>query len=155
MKKRSGLTVVEMLTAMAIGCIVILATAIIMIFGQLSYNRNWQQACLQRDAANTMLRIKQSVRVATTTQLNADNNGIKIFRPTGWIIFRYVPGQKNMNYQIEGQEEQTLLSGTVSNATFTIDAGNHNKTVTVAVELTRGVCKTKMTSTTLMRNYGS
>jgi prepilin-type N-terminal cleavage/methylation domain-containing protein len=154
MKKRFGFTLVEMLTAVALGCIVILATALVMVFGQQSYNRNWQQANLQRDTANAMLRIKQSIRVATASVLDADNEEIKIFRPTGWIIFRYEAGQKDLRYQLEGQEEETLLDGTVSNATFAIDASNH-KTVTVNLQLTKGPCKTKMTSTTLMRNYGS
>ena len=144
-----------MLTTVALGCIIILATALVMVFGQQSYNRNWQQANLQRDTANTMLRIKQAVRVATSTQLSTDQKTITITRPTGWIKFRYVPGQKNLNYQIQGQEEQTLLSGTVTNATFAIDASNNNKTVTVSLQLTQGVCTTSMSSTTLMRNYGS
>jgi prepilin-type N-terminal cleavage/methylation domain-containing protein len=154
MKKRTGFTLVEMLTTIALGCIVILATALIMVFGQQSYNRNWQQATLQRDIANSMLRIKQALRVATAAQLDADGKGIKIFRPSGWIIFRYESSQYDLRYQLQDQEEETLLDGNVSNMTFAIDASNH-KTVTVSLELSKGPCKTKMTSTTLMRNYGS
>jgi type II secretory pathway pseudopilin PulG len=154
MKRRFGLTLMEILVALAAASIVILATAIILVFGQESYNRTWQQANLQRDAANTMLRIKQSIRNATSVQIDSDTLGIKIFRPTGWITFRYVAGQHNLQYQLEGEEERTLLSGTVSNATFSTDTSSH-KTVTVGLELTQGYCTAKMTSTTLMRNYGS
>lgn len=150
----SGLTMIEMLVAIAAASIVILATAIILVFGQESYNRNWQQATLQRDAAYTMLRIKQSIRNATSSQLDADQLGIKIFRPTGWIRFRYESGQHDLRYQLEGEEERTLLDGTVSNATFDINPSNH-KTVNVSIELAKGYCTAKMTSTTLMRNYGS
>ena len=154
MKRRSGLTLVEMLVALAAASIVIIATAIVLVFGQQSYNRSWQQANLQRDAANTMLRIKQSIRNATNTQLDEDEMGIKIFRPTGWIRFRFEQGQNDLRYQLEGEEERTLLDGKVSDATFEIDPSTH-KTVTVGLELTQGYCTTKMTSTTLMRNYGT
>ncbi|MGA2093295.1 MAG: prepilin-type N-terminal cleavage/methylation domain-containing protein [Sedimentisphaerales bacterium] len=154
MKRRFGLTLVEMLVALAAASIVILATAIVLVFGQRSYNRSWQQANLQRDAAYTMLRIKQSIRNATSAQLDADELGIKIFRPTGWIRFRYEPGQNDLRYQLEDEEERTLLDGKVSDVTFEIDASSH-KTVTVGLELTQGNCTAKMTSTTLMRNFGS
>jgi prepilin-type N-terminal cleavage/methylation domain-containing protein len=154
MKKQFGLTLVEMLVALAAASIVILATAIIMVFGQQSYNRSWQQANLQRDAAYTMLRIKQSVRNATSAQLDEDELGIKIFRPTGWIIFRYEPEQHDLRYQLEGEEERTLLDDKVSDATFEIDASNH-KIVTVGIELSKGSCTTKITTSTLMRNFGS
>jgi hypothetical protein len=145
---------VEMLVALAAALIVILATAIILVFGQQSYNRSWQQAILQRDAAYTMLRIKHSIRNATSAQLDEDELGIKIFRPTGWIRFRYEPGQNDLRYQLEGEEERTLLDGKVSDATFEIDTSSH-KTVTVGLELAQGYCTAKMKSTTLMRNYGS
>jgi len=145
---------VEMLVALAAASIVILATAIIMVFGQQSYNRSWQQANLQRDAAYTMLRIKQSIRNATAAQLDEDEMGIKIFRPTGWIRFRFEQGQNDLQYQLEGEEERTLLDGRVSGATFEIDASNH-KVVTVGLELAKGCCTTKMTTSTLMRNFGS
>jgi hypothetical protein len=154
MKRRFGLTLVEMLVALAAACIVILATAIILVFGQQSYNRSWQQACLQRDTANAMLRIKQSIRNATSAQLDEDELGIKIFRPTGWIRFRFEQEQNDLRYQLEGEEERTLLDGKVSEATFEIDATSH-KTVTVGLELAQGYCTAKMMSTTLMRNYGS
>ena len=145
---------VEMLVAIAAASIVILATAIILVFGQQSYNRSWQQACLQRDAANTMLRIKQSIRNATSAQLDDDELGIKIFRPTGWIIFRYEQEQNDLRYQLEGEEERTLLDDKVSDATFEIDTISH-KTVTVGLELTKDYCTAKMKSTTLMRNAGT
>jgi prepilin-type N-terminal cleavage/methylation domain-containing protein len=154
MKRQFGFTLTEMLVALAAASVVILATAIILVFGQRSINRDWQQANLQRDAAYTMLRIKRSIRNATSVQIDTDALGIKIFRPTGWIRFRYEAGQHNLQYQLEGEEERTLLSGTVSNATFAIDTSSP-KIVTVGLDLAQGVCKTRITSTTLMRNYGS
>jgi prepilin-type N-terminal cleavage/methylation domain-containing protein len=154
MKRRFGFTMVEMLVTMAAASVAILATAIILVLGQELYKRSWQQACLQRDAAETMLRIKQSIRSANSAQLDADGLGIKIFRPTGWIKFRYKAGQHDLGYQLQGEEERTLLAGTVSNATFSIDTSSH-KTVTVNLELSQGRCTAKMMSTTLMRNFGS
>ncbi len=149
---RAGLTLVEMMVALVGALIVLLATAIILVFGQRSLNHGWQQANLQRDAAYVMLKVKQSIRTGTKAELDGDGRGVKIYHNAGWIRFWFVPGHKDLRYQIEGAEEQTLLNNVVQNATFEVCPTTH-KTATVAFELQDGDCKTQLSSTTLMRNY--
>jgi hypothetical protein len=143
-----------MMVALVGAIIVLLATAIIMVFGQRSLNRGWQQANLQRDAAYAMLKVKQSIRTGTQAELDGDGLGVKIYHNAGWIRFWFVPGQKDLRYQIEGGDERTLLNNVVENATFEVDSTTH-KTATVAFELQDGASETQLSSTTLMRNYAA
>lgn len=149
---RAGLTLIELMVAVSIGCIVFLATAAMLFFGQKSLNHGWQQANLQRDASYAMLKIRQSIRGATQTQLDIDGRGVKIYHNATWIRFWFVPAQNNLQYQLEGEQEQTLLGGVVENATFEVDPNTH-RTVTVDFELRNGNCKAHFLSTAMMRNY--
>jgi hypothetical protein len=101
-----------------------------------------------------MLKVKQSIRNGTHAQLDADGDGVKIYHTAGWIRFWFVPGQKDLRYQLEGEAEQTLLDGIVQNATFEVNTAT-NKTVTVGLELQKGNSEAQLSSTTLMRNYAS
>ena len=75
--------------------------------------------------------------------------GVKIHHTAGWIRFRFVPAQKDLRYQLEGEAEQTLLDGVVEDATFEVDTTT-NKTVTVGLELQKGACEAQLSSTTMM-----
>lgn len=149
---RTGLTLIELMVALAVGLIVMLGTTSLLAFAQKSWNREWEQANLQRDVARAMLKVKQSIRSGTHAELDEDGYGVKIYHTGAWIRFWFVPGQKDLRYQLEGEAEQTLLDGTVQNATFEVDT-THHKTVTVGLELQKDNCEAQLSSTTLMRNY--
>ncbi len=149
---RTGLTLIELMVALVVGLIVMMGTTSLLAFAQKSWNREWDQAALQRDVARAMLKVKQSIRSGTHAELDEDGNGVKIYHTGAWIRFWFVPGQMDLRYQLEGEAEQTLLDGTVQDATFEIDATNH-KTVTVGLELQKDNCEAQLSSTTLMRNY--
>jgi prepilin-type N-terminal cleavage/methylation domain-containing protein len=151
---RTGLTLIELMVALAVGLIVMMGTTSLLALAQKSWNREWDQATLQRDVSRAMLKVKQSIRSGTHAQLDADGYGVKIFHTAGWIRFWFVPGQKDLRYQLEGEAEQTLLDGTVQNATFEVET-THHKTVTVGLELQKDNCEAQLSSTTLMRNYAS
>ena len=151
---RAGLSLIELMVALAVGLIVMLGTASLLACAQKSWNRDWEQANLQRDVSRAMLKVKQSIRNGTKAQLDADGNGVKVFHTAGWIRFWFVPTQKDLRYQLEGEAEQTLLDGIVQNATFEVDTTTH-KTVTVGLELQEGNSEAQLSSTTLMRNYAS
>ena len=72
---RTGLTLIEVMVALAIGLIVMLGTSSFLAFAQKSWNREWDQANLQRDVARAMLKVKQSIRNGTHAQLDADGRG--------------------------------------------------------------------------------
>jgi hypothetical protein len=153
-RRAAGLTLIEMVVAFSAALIVFFATGIMMVFGQRSLNHGWEQANLQRNASYAMLRIKQSIRAGTLAQLDEDGRGVKVYRPAGWIRFWFVPAQRDLRYQLEGEEERTLLDNMVESMTFEIDSDSH-KTVTVGLELQKDNCEARILSTTLLRNYGT
>lgn len=151
---RPGLTLIELLVAAAAACIVIIAAAIVLVFGQKSWNYGLQQANLQRDASFAMLKMKQSISSGTKAQLDDDSLGVKIFQTSGWTRYWFVPGENDLRFQIEGQEEQTLLDGIVEDASFEIDP-NTSKMVLVEIELQKNGSQARLFSQTMMRNFGS
>jgi Tfp pilus assembly protein PilW len=157
---RAGLTLIETMIALIAACIVLLATAIIMVFGQKSWSRTLQQANLQRDASYAMLKMEESIRGASTKDPpDAGGTGEKVYNNAGWIHFWFVPAQMNLEYQLNGQSEKTLLAGIVKNATFSdpnkyVDPNiDPNKAVVIDLWLQKGDCNIQLRSTTMMRNY--
>jgi hypothetical protein len=154
LKTRAGLTLVEIILTLAAASIVLFATAIILIFGQRSLDHGWRQANLQREASYAILKMKQSIRNAARAELEEDGSVIKIYHSSGWIKYKFVPDQKDLLYQLEGEQEQTLLDGIVESVTFGTDPVTNN-TVTVGLNLKNSDCQAQISSTILMRNYGS
>jgi hypothetical protein len=151
---RSGLTLVELLIAAAVACIVLIAAGIILVYGQKSWNYGLRQAGLQRDASFAMLKMKQSISSGKQAQLDADGLGVKIVQTSGWIRYWYVPGENDLRFQSEGQDVQTLLDGVVDDASFEIDP-NTGKMVIVEIQLQKNGSQAHISSQTMMRNFGS
>jgi prepilin-type N-terminal cleavage/methylation domain-containing protein len=150
-RRDAGLTLIELVVALSLACIVFFAAATILVFGQKSLNRGWEQANLQRDASYAMLKMKQSIRSATQATLDEDGNGVKIFHTAGWIRFWWLPGPKDLLYQLEGEDQQLLLDGVAEQAHFTV-GGNK---VTIDLTLENNNYQTHLLSTTMMRNYAA
>jgi Tfp pilus assembly protein PilW len=153
-KNRAGLTLLEMMVAICIGLIVLLTMAVILIGGQRSMDRTLQQANLQRDASQTMLKIKHFIRTASGAEVNPDGNEVTIYSDGGWAKFRFVRTQKDLRFQLEGEDEQTLLDGIVDNASFELDPLN-NKAVNVELQLHNNAAEIRLLSTAMMRNHTS
>jgi type II secretory pathway component PulJ len=151
-KKRAGLTLLEMMVALCIGLIVLMTIAIILLGGQRSMDRTLQQANLQRDASQTMLKMKHFIRTAASAEVNPDANELTIYYAGGWAKFRFIRTQKDLRFQLEGEEEQTLLDGIVDSTAFEIDPAN-NKAVNVELQLQNGAGEIRLLSTTMMRNH--
>ncbi len=153
-KNRAGMTLVELLVTIAAAMIVILATAVVLVFGQNSLDSEWQKVTFQREASYAMLRIKQAIRCANKAELEEDGNVVKIYNNSGWVKYKYAPDQKNLLYQFEGEDEQILLEGIVESVTFEIDSVNKNA-VTFGFQLKNDNCETQDSSKVMMRNYGT
>jgi len=152
-KNRAGLTLLEMMVALAISCIVLLTLAIVLVGGQRSMDRTLQQANLQRDASQTMLQIKHYIRAAGSAEVNPDGNEVTIYSSDGgWAKFRFVQTQKDLCFQLEGKDEQTLLEGIVDSASFELDPDN-NKVVNVELQLQNNAAEIRLLSTAMMRNH--
>jgi hypothetical protein len=143
-----------MIIALVAACIVLLATAIIMVFGQKSWDRTLRQANLQRDASYAILKIKVLISGAANVHIDADNQGITIDPNADWVRFWFVLNQKDLEYQFKEGAEETLLDGVVKGVTFNVDP-HTNKAVMVDLQLQNGDCEAQLSSTTMMRNYSA
>ena len=103
-----------------VASIIISATSVILILGQNSLDRGWQQVNVHRDASYSIMRIKQAIRCATNAALEEEGLVLKIYNNSGWLKYRYAPTQKDLLYQFEGGDEQILIEGIVESITFVI-----------------------------------
>ena len=149
-----GLTIIELLVAAAAACIVVLAAGIILVSGQRSWDQGLRQANLQRDASYAMLTMKQSINSGIAAVVDDDYYGVKVFRSGGWIRYRYNPGQHDLMFQVQDQEEQVLLDNIVQDASFDLDP-NTPKIVIIDLQLEKQNSHARISSKTLMRNFGS
>jgi Tfp pilus assembly protein PilE len=148
-KSRSGLTLIELVIAIAASTIVILATGIIIIFGQTSWNQTWKRVNLQRDASYAMQWMSQSIQRATSA--TADVNVLSLSTTDGNnIIFTYVEDTNNLRFQIGARTPQTIINGTVKDLQF----GKVGNTITIDLRLENDDVQTRLVSTVMMRNAG-
>jgi Tfp pilus assembly protein PilW len=141
----------EMIVALLAACIVLLATSVILVFGQRSLDRTMRQASLQRDAAYAMLKMESSIMGANSVNINTSTKVMTIDPNSNWTRFWYVSAQKDLKYQLKTGPEQTLLSGVVDVVTFNMDP-NTNKAVVLDLQLSNQGCEARTASTTMMRN---
>jgi len=146
-KSQKGFTLIELMTAIATGTIVVLATGIVIVIGQTSWNQTWKKVNLQRDASYAMLRMSQSIKAATSAA--ADPNGATLNINNGNIIFSYVEDTNDLQCQLGGQS-QTIINGKVEDLQFNV-AGNK---VTIDLRLEEDNAQAHFVSTVMMRNYG-
>ena len=143
----------ELVVAMAIGTITVLALAVILVNGQKSLNRTLRQANLQRDMSRTMLMMKKFIRSGESAEVSQDANEVIIRSEDDWVRFSYVQSHRDLRFQAKGdKEETTLLDGIVEKAFFELDYIT-NKKVTVSLDLTNSGSEAHMSSITTMRNY--
>jgi len=129
--------------AIVTSAIVVLATGIVILFGQTFWNDAWKKVNLQRDASYAMLRMSQSIKEASSAAVDA--NGTLIVDGN----IRFYHATDNLQCQIGGQS-QTIINGKVENLQFNV-AGN---TVTIDLSLKEDDAQTHFISTVMMRNYG-
>jgi Tfp pilus assembly protein FimT len=148
-KSQKGLTLVELVIAIAAGVILILAVGIILFIGQTFWNQAWKKVNLQRDASYAMLRMSRSIKAGTAAEVLDDGKTVIIYRNGDDIRFWWVEGQRDLRSQITGKPE-TIINNQVETLQFSVDG---NK-VTIDLKLKEDDARTYLVSTVTMRNYG-
>jgi len=150
-KKQKGFTLMEVVTAMGISTIVILAGGAVLVASQTRWNIAWDNVNLQRDASYTMLELTRSIRACAAATVEADGTAIRIYERDGdWELFSLGSGTDNIQYKIEGQSPRTIIDRSLAGLQFSIDS---NK-VTIDLKLKKDNQQINLVSTVLMRNYG-
>ncbi len=152
-KSRKGFTLIELMVAIVAGAIVVLATGIIIVLGQTSWNETWKKVNLQRDASYAMLRMSQSIKAAKSAEKSPDGRVLYIPKQSNpSMTFSYVADTKNLQCQTGGQP-QTIIKGEVTNLQFIMDPNKPN-TVEIDLSLKKDDAQAHFKSTVMMRNYG-
>jgi prepilin-type N-terminal cleavage/methylation domain-containing protein len=150
-KKRKGFTLMEVVTAMGISAIVILAGGAVLVASHTRWNKAWDDVNLQRDASYTMLELTRSIRACASATVEADGAAIRMYdRDGAWALFSLGTGADNIQFEIEGQSPRTIIDRNLEGLQFNIE-GNR---VTIDLKLKKDNQQINLVSTVLMRNYG-
>ncbi len=149
-RSRKGFTLVELATAIPASLIVLIAVGTILTAGHSSWNTSWSKANLQRDASYVMLRINRHIKGGTFAEMEDEGKAIKIYKGADWIRFFLEQDSKDLKCEIEGQEPETVISGSVEELQFSIDS---NK-VRINLTLKKDGLETHLVSEVMIRNYG-
>jgi prepilin-type N-terminal cleavage/methylation domain-containing protein len=150
-KKRKGFTLMEVVTAMGISAIVILAGGAVLVASHTRWNKAWDDVNLQRDASYTMLELTRSIRACASATVEADGAAIRMYdRDGAWELFSLGTGADNIQFEIEGQSPRTIIDRNLEGLQFNIE-GNR---VTIDLKLKKDNQQINLVSTVLMRNYG-
>jgi len=149
MKRQKGLTLIEMMIAVAAVAIVFMATATVLAFGHKSLNQVLEYADLQRQNSHALLAISMPVKSARYAKMEDDKKSVKIYRKNDWIRFYFVQGQNDLDCHVKGQDPVTVIDGLVGDVEFEVD----NTKVIIKLTLNRNNSQSHLVTTVLMRNY--
>jgi prepilin-type N-terminal cleavage/methylation domain-containing protein len=150
-KSQKGFTLIELMVAIMVSAVVVLAAGIVIVIGQTSWNQIWKKVNLQRDASYAMLIMTRSIQAAKSAEKSSDGRVLYIPKQSDPnITFSYVADTNNLQCQIGGQT-QTIINGEVTNLQFNVVGNN---TVTIDLSLKKDDAQAHFVSTVMMRNYG-
>jgi len=143
------LTLVELMVALVISCIVMLATGSALVFGHNSWHKAWNKTKLNRDSDYAVQKITCELKNAIHAKIQQDGSAVKIYRENDWIRFYYVQGQDDLRCHVKDQQPGTIFDGVVEYVNFELQ----NNTVVMGLKLKQGSLETHLLSTVMMRNY--
>ena len=148
-KFRKGLTLVELVVAIAVSAIVILAAGVVIGLGQTSWNQTWRKVNLQRDASVAMLWMSQSIKAAAAAQKSADGRILYIpSQSSPTTTFTYFADTNDLEC-LTGGQTRTIVDGTVNNLQFDVVGSNQVK---IDLSLKKDDAETHFQTTVMMRN---
>ena len=140
--KRSGFTLIELMIAMIVASIGILAVSWILLLNQRSWKEGNAKLELQRDTYYAILRIEHELKparlsdvVCNSSQLNIDNNGKRFFLGSDGLHF-HESSTDPLELVVEGDtgtEFDVATSNDVVNINFTLVRGNLQSFITTSV----------------------
>lgn len=150
-KKRKGFTLTEVVIAMGISTIVILAGGVVLVASHVRWNKAWDDVNLQRDASYTMLELTHSIRACAAATVESNGTAIRIYDRNGeWELFCLGSGADNIQHQIEGQNPRTIIDRNLESLQFDVESNR----IIIDLKLKKDSQEINLVSTVLMRNYG-
>jgi prepilin-type N-terminal cleavage/methylation domain-containing protein len=151
-KRQKGFTLLELTIAIFLGTIVIVATGMILFWGQRAWNSTWDRTNLQREASYAMSRMIRDIKVGASAQVENNGEGLKIFKGGDWVRFFTASGGSMLALKREtgGGSSETVIEDSVEAVQFNV-TGN---TVIIDFKMKQYNLETHFASTVMMRNYG-
>jgi Tfp pilus assembly protein PilW len=150
-KKRDGFVLIEVVIAMGISMIVLLAVGVVLAASHTRWNSAWSRVNLQRDASYVMLTLSHSVKEAVSATVENDGEAVRIYDTDGsWVRFTFESGTDTLKYETQGENAQTLIDGYVGDLEFDVE----DNRVEIDLTLKRDDQEVHLDSTVQMRNYG-
>jgi len=141
----------EVVTAMSISTIVIMAGGAVLVASHTRWNKAWDDVNLQRDASYTMHELTRSIRACAAATVESNGTAIRIYDSDGaWELFSLGSGADNIQYEIEGQSPRTVIDRNLEGLQFNVESNR----VTIDLKLKKDNQQINLVSTVLMRNYG-
>jgi len=152
-KSKEGMTLVELMAAVATGTFVILAAGIVLSFGQESWNEECKRAGLQREASYVMLEMTTQFKAATAAMIDDVNfSAIRVYNPDGDNIrFGKVSGQTILRKNIN-DGTNIDITNKLQNLQFYVSPSG--KKITTNLTLQVDNVQASSVSTVMLRNFG-
>lgn len=150
-QKQGGFSLIEVVIAMGISTIVLLAVGGVLAASHTRWNNTWAKVNLQQDGSYVMLELSQAIKEAASATVESNGKKIQIFDTDGsWVKYIFRPNDKQLRYKIEGQSAKILIDGYVEDLRFSVE---DNK-VGIDLTLKNDNQEVHLDSTVQMRNYG-
>jgi len=150
-KKKDGIVLIEVVIAMGISLIVLLAVGGVLAASHTRWNNAWDKVNLQQDASYAMLTLSHSIKEAASAAVENDGQALCIYGADGsWVRFTFDRDTNSLDYRIEGQSTQTLIDGRLEDLSFEVD----DNRVGIDLTLKADNQEVHLDSTVQMRNYG-
>jgi len=150
-KKQGGFSLIEVVLAMGISSIVLLAVGLVLAASQTRWNNTWGKVNLQQDGSYVMLELSHAIKEAVSATVEDGGQVIQIYDTDGhWVKYTFESETNTLKYKIEDQSTQTLIDGYVEDLSFTVE----NNKVGIDLILKEDGQEVHLDSTVQMRNYG-
>ena len=150
-RKQDGFALIEVVIAMGISLIVLLAVGAVLAASHTRWNSTWSKVNLQQETSYVMLTLSHSIKKGASAREENNGQAIRIYDTDGsWVEYTFKSDADTLEYQIQDQSTQTLIDGYVEDLRFEVE---DNK-VGIDLTLKQGDQEVHLDSTVQMRNYG-
>ena len=150
-KSKKGFVLIEVVIAMSISLIVLLAVGAVLVANYTRWNTSWDKVNLQQDASYVMLTLSHAIKEAASAIVENNGKKIRVYDADGnWVSFTFQSNAKSLQYKEQGQSDQILIDGYMEDLSFNVQ---DNKVV-IDLTLKKDSQEVQLDSTVYMRNYG-
>lgn len=150
-KKQEGFTLIEVVVAMGISLIVVLAVGAGMAASHTRWNSAWEKVTLQRDASYVMLRLSRSIKEGASATVENKGKAVRIYDTDGsWVRFIFDSDAGQIQCEFPEQSTESVVDSYVEEVVFDVE----DNRVGIDLVLKKDDQEIHLDSTVHMRNYG-